>query len=90
MSEITTKAQDAGRELAIRARLAIPALIERAKEQRGQTAAEYMGVLLLVSVIIGFVAASGVGEWIAEGVEDLVKQIAGGGDKEGGGVEVGD
>jgi Flp pilus assembly pilin Flp len=96
MSDITTSAQDTARELAIRTRVAVHGvagrahgLVERAKEQRGQTAAEYMGVLLLVSVIIAALVASPVGGWIADGVEKIVQEIAGGGEEDPG-VEVGD
>jgi Flp pilus assembly pilin Flp len=96
MSDITTSAQDTARELAIRARVAMNGiagrtheLVERAREQRGQTAAEYMGVLLLVSVIIAALVASPVGGWIADGVEKIVQEIAGGGSDDPG-VEVGD
>jgi pilus assembly protein Flp/PilA len=83
MSDITTSAQDTARELAIRAHVALHdvagrarELAERSKEERGQTAAEYMGVLLVVSVIIAAVAASGVGNWIRDAIEDLVGLIA--------------
>jgi Flp pilus assembly pilin Flp len=80
MSDITTNAQNAARELAIRARVAMHDLAERAKEQRGQTAAEYMGVLLLVSLIIAALFTSSVGDWIKNGVGDLVNDIANGRD----------
>ena len=36
------------------------------REQRGQTSAEYMGVLLLVAVIVGALVASGIGTKIAD------------------------
>jgi hypothetical protein len=94
MSDITTNAQDSARELAIRAHVALHDVasrarnvVERAKEERGQTGAEYMGVLLLVSVIIAALFASGVGKWIAEGVKELVQDIAQGKDD---GTTVGD
>ena len=68
MSDIITTAQDAGREAAIRLRVAMHDLAERAKEQRGQTAAEYMGILLIISLIIAALFTAGVGEKIAGGV----------------------
>jgi Flp pilus assembly pilin Flp len=96
MSDITSSAQETARGLAIRARVALDdvaargrGLVERGREQRGQTAAEYMGVLLLVSVIIAALVASPVGGWIADGVEKIVQEIAGGGEEDPG-VEVGD
>jgi Flp pilus assembly pilin Flp len=46
---------DHSRELAIRAKVAISdiaqAVQERAREQRGQTAAEYMGILVLIALV---------------------------------------
>ena len=50
----------------------------RAHEARGQTAAEYMGVLLVVSVIIAAVATTAVGHDITSALSDLVRDIAGG------------
>ena len=49
-----------------------------APTRRGQTAAEYMGVLLVVSVIIAAVATTGVGHDITSALSDLVRDIAGG------------
>ena len=45
---------------------------------RGQTAAEYVGVLLVVSVIIAAVATTSVGHDITSALSDLVRDIAGG------------
>jgi Flp pilus assembly pilin Flp len=85
MSDITTTAQDTARELAIRARVAMHdvagrarEVAERSREERGQTAAEYMGVLLLVSLIIAALFTSSVGDWIKNGVSDLVDDVANG------------
>ena len=50
----------------------------RAPEARGQTAAEYVGVLLVVSVIIAGVATTDVGHDITRALSDLVRDIAGG------------
>ena len=44
----------------------------------GQTAAEYVGVLLVVSVIIAAVATTEVGHDITSALSDLVRDIAGG------------
>jgi Flp pilus assembly pilin Flp len=85
MSDTTTSAQDTARELAIRARVALHDvagrardLAERAKQERGQTAAEYMGILLIVSVIIAALFGSGIGGWIVNGAQDLIQDIANG------------
>ena len=45
---------------------------------RGQTAAEYVGVLLVVSVIIAAVATTGVGHDITDKLSSLVRDISGG------------
>jgi Flp pilus assembly pilin Flp len=59
------------RELCIR-------LHVRGIDPRGQTAAEYVGVLLVVSVIIAAVATTGVGHDITDKLSDLVRDISGG------------
>jgi hypothetical protein len=48
------------------------------REERGQTAAEYMGALLIVSAIIGALATSNAGATIASQAEQLVCRIGGG------------
>src|SRR5215210_4395676 len=53
--------------------------------ERGQGAAEYMGMLLLVAVIIGALVASDVPDRIAGATNDMIDLIAGGGDQRGGG-----
>src|ERR687897_181747 len=39
------------------------------RDQRGQTAAEYVGILLLVALVIGAIAGSGVAGAVADGVD---------------------
>jgi Flp pilus assembly pilin Flp len=56
----------------------VAGLMERARENRGQTAAEYMGVLLVVSVIIAGVAQTKIGDQIVDKMKHIVDQIAGG------------
>jgi DNA/RNA non-specific endonuclease/Bacterial TSP3 repeat len=46
------------------------------RQERGQTAAESMGVLLLVALIIGAIVSSGVADSIADGVHRAVCTIA--------------
>ncbi len=50
----------------------------RAGRSRGQAAAEYVGVLLVVSVIIAAVAATDMGHDITHKLSDLVRDISGG------------
>ncbi len=48
------------------------------RSQRGQSAAESMGVLLLVAVIIGALIASGLPDRIAGATGDMIDKISGG------------
>jgi pilus assembly protein Flp/PilA len=60
----------------------------RLRHDAGQTAAEYMGVLLVVSVIIAAVATTDIGDTIKGKMSDLVGMIAKGDkgtDAQGGG-----
>ena len=59
----------------------------RLRQDAGQTAAEYMGVLLVVSVIIAAVATTSIGDDIKNKMSDMVSYIAKGSDgtKQGGG-----
>ena len=50
----------------------------RAGRSRGQTAAEYVGVLLVVSVIIAAVVATDIGHDVTHKLSDLVRDISGG------------
>jgi pilus assembly protein Flp/PilA len=50
----------------------------RGRDPRGQTAAEYVGVLLVVSVIIAAIAKTDVGHDITDKLSSLVSDIAGG------------
>jgi hypothetical protein len=54
------------------------ALHLRMLQSRGQTAAEYMGVLLVVSAIIAAVATTDIGHDISHRLSELVRDIAGG------------
>jgi Flp pilus assembly pilin Flp len=52
-------------------------LAERAKDQKGQTAAEYMGVLFLVAAIIAAIMALHVPDHIANGIKKIVDGMGG-------------
>ena len=78
MSDFTSSIQDAYREFCIQACGSVVGLRGRLSEQRGQTAAEYMGILLFVAVVIGALIAADVDGAIAEAANDMVKKIAGG------------
>jgi Flp pilus assembly pilin Flp len=78
MSDFTTTIQDAYFEFCIQARGAVIGARSRMSEQRGQTAAEYMGILLFVAVVIGALIAANVDGAIADAANEMVKKIAGG------------
>ena len=78
MSDFSTAVQDAYREFCIQARGAIVGARSRMSEQRGQTAAEYMGILLFVAVVIGALIALDVDGEIARQAKAMVGKIAGG------------
>jgi Flp pilus assembly pilin Flp len=52
--------------------------LDAARQQRGQTASEYVGVLLVVSVVIAAIAGTDVGHDITKKLSDLVENISGG------------
>ena len=78
MSDFTSSISDAYREFCIQARGSVVGLRGRLSEQRGQTAAEYMGILLFVAVVIGALIAANVDGAIAEAANKMVDKIAGG------------
>jgi hypothetical protein len=55
------------------------ALRVRALDAGGQTASEYMGILLIVAVIIAAIVKSGVAGTISDRIGQLVDQIGGSG-----------
>jgi Flp pilus assembly pilin Flp len=55
------------------------------REQTGQDMVEYAGVLLVVSVIIAAVAATGVWSPLATGITNLIKEVLSGTSGKGGG-----
>jgi len=78
MSDFTTTMHNAYRELCIQMHGAGLALRNRVEDQRGQTAAEYMGILLVVAVIIGALIAADVDGKIASAANSMIDKIAGG------------
>ena len=81
MSDFTTTIQDAYREFCIQMHGAGVALRNRVESERGQTAAEYMGILLVVAVIIGALIAADVDGKIAKAANEMGDKIAGGNEK---------
>jgi hypothetical protein len=70
-------------DLMIRAYVALEELKERARRpvanQTGQTAAEYLGIVVVVAFIIGALATSEIGDRIREKILEMVDTIFGGG-----------
>jgi Flp pilus assembly pilin Flp len=50
----------------------------RAVDTRGQTASEYMGILLIVAVVVAGAYKSGIVDGIAHRLSDLLNAIGGG------------
>lgn len=82
MSNFISTTSDQALEMVVRTENFVRDLIEtmgeRAREERGQTAAEYLGVLVVVSVIIAVVSKTGVGDQIEKAISKVVTNIAGG------------
>ncbi|GAB6899776.1 hypothetical protein [Kineosporia succinea] len=49
----------------------------RRRDDRGQTAAEYMGIVVIVAIIIVAIATSGIGTTIAGNITTKISQIFG-------------
>lgn len=48
------------------------------RDQRGQTAAEYLGLLLVVVAIVGILAATPIGGTLRDGIQDAICRVTGG------------
>jgi Flp pilus assembly pilin Flp len=79
MQTITERTEELVREAGIRTRLALDELAERTREERGQTAAEYMGILFVVAAIIAALITADVPEKIGDAAATLIDKIANGG-----------
>jgi hypothetical protein len=81
MSDLITTAHESYRDACIGVFVTLvglgSTLVERAKDPRGQTAAEYMGVILLVAIIILAITKAGVATKIKDALVGAVDQIAG-------------
>ncbi len=50
---------------------------KRAQGDSGQTAAEYMGIIVIVAIIIAAIATSGIGSTLATDITTKISQIFG-------------
>jgi hypothetical protein len=84
VSDLITTSQDAYRNACIATYVTMltgaKGVVQRVKDPRGQTAAEYMGVLLLVAAIITAVMATGMAGKIRDAINDQIKSITSAGD----------
>ncbi len=82
MSDLITTAQDTFREQCIEAFVGLQAmaesLVERMRDDRGQTAAEYMGILFVVSAIIVGVVGAHLGDTLKDRLGKIVTAIGNG------------
>lgn len=49
----------------------------RENNEAGQTAAEYMGIIVIIAIIIAAIAASGIGDTIAGDITSKIGEIFG-------------
>lgn len=68
-------------ELAVRGQTAVAELKRRTREhlaaEDGQTAAEYIGIILVIVAVIAAVVASGIASTITSGINDAIKDVKG-------------
>jgi|Tabmets5t2r1_1033131.scaffolds.fasta_scaffold17298_2 Flp pilus assembly pilin Flp len=48
---------------------------ERLRDESGQTAAEYMGVIVLIAAILAAIAASGIGGALTDAIEGAIDKV---------------
>ncbi len=89
MSNLITTANDKSVELQIRSVSAVRDMARRASErlnsEEGQTAAEYLGVLVLIAAIVAAFISLNIGGKIAGAVGSAIDNITNGGGGGGGG-----
>ena len=66
-------------ELWVQVQSSLAGIRSRLADDRGQTAAEYMGILFIVAIIIGAIVAAGIHKDIADAADSLIEDISGGG-----------
>ena len=79
MSDLFHTAQDTLRQQCIEAFVGLQSMTEslreRAREQRGQTAAEYMGILFIIGAIIALIATTHLDTAISSRLKTIVDDI---------------
>lgn len=72
---------DKSLELAVRSQIAVADLVRRTRErlaaEDGQTAAEYIGIILVIVAVIAVVAKADIAKAIGDGIEKGIKSVKG-------------
>lgn len=68
-------------ELWLRTRADRAATHLRSRTDRGQTSFEYLGIAVVIAVIIGVLATTGIGDAVQQAILDAIGKIAGGNGK---------
>ena len=68
-------------ELQIRAETAVTDLVERSRDEEGQTSIEYLGIVVVVGIILAAIlaAAPGFASSITSEISEQIKNITGAG-----------
>jgi hypothetical protein len=87
MQTIIDRTEELVREAAARTRLAFGdaahAVAARARDERGQISAEFMGLLFIVALVIGAIVALDIHTTISEAVDGFIEDIKSGDKPEG-------
>jgi len=87
MQSITNRTEEFLSEVACRMRLAtgnaVHTLSARAREERGQISAEFMGLLFIVALVIGAIVALGIHDDISGAIDTFIGNIKSGDKPEG-------
>ena len=78
MSEIVFEASLQAERARLAADTIVRSALARLNEERGQTAAEYVGIILVVAAVIGLIATQGIGSAITKQITDTIKNMKSG------------
>lgn len=75
MSEIVFEASLQAERARLAADTIVRSMLARLNDERGQTAAEYVGIVLVVAAIIGVIGASDIGGEITKKVKETITSM---------------
>ena len=75
MSEIVFEASLQAERARLGAEAIVRSMLARLNDERGQTAAEYVGIVLVVAAIIGAIGFSEIGKAITTQVKDTIANM---------------